>query len=260
MAIAYLSKKAAQGSTSAGTTLTASFTDASSNPTTVPNGSVVFVAVISDNSVSYGGSPITSVSDQSGNTYTQLGVDEVYPGSLANDGVAGALFVAAIQGGYAIDNVTASFSQSTTARVVLAQAFSGISSSPTSVETLQRSGFGNTYDSVISSTLPIGDLYIGFAGVEYSIAPSVDTGNTGGTWVEVTAVSQGSTTSAVAGILQHKVVTVSGQSQMNGVAAGGSGCDIVNLTAQFAPGTFTFSKFTYGIRQVRQAVARASMR
>ena len=210
----------------AGTTLLINLT------TPIAVDDMIIVRVAADNLSAT--TPTMTVSDPSGNTYSQVAFAGI--NATAAAGVVGGLFACTATSAVAAgQNITVTFSGSVAHKAGYAESFLKFSSTPRAGET-PASGASST-PSVTSVSASTGDLVIGMAAVETRFVPSAyDSDTSNGSWstgfVRQSATS-GTDNLCVEAVGQWKIVTGAGTQTYN-ITAGAS-TDWVAHTAVFAP-------------------------
>lgn len=195
-----------------GTTMTVGFS-ISGGPVA---GTLVVVFVAADNLSAT--TPTVSVTDASGNTYTQIGFRGQNASAAA--GIVTALFYSILT--YDVPSpgqVTVTFSGAIVCKAVATRSYAGMAGA-TLANSAVNSGSSAT-PTVTSGTVNTGDLVVVANGVENTASPGTDTDTLNGPWnsLATSTGSGGNATTHISLTAAHKIVTGAGAQTFNQAGA-----------------------------------------
>lgn len=174
---------------------------------------LVFVAC--DNSETAGASPLTTFTEPSGGTVSNVRTSTRTSGA-SNDGVTITLRqfeVTAARPLVTNDLITVNFTSSTAAKCIGLVKVTGIMMSSSTITGNAGTGSGTSASSGAMGTAPgRDDIVFGWVGSEHTTAPGGDSDTTNGSWSDLHALNAGSGTAAtnIRLRVQYKVVTANG--------------------------------------------------
>lgn len=221
-------------------------------------GDLILVAIAADNAGTSGAAAISGVSDDSGNTYSQVEIQNRTPGNAANDGCTVAIYGSVVVNTItnAVNLVTIAWSPNVSAKAIVIVRIRN--ADPTPYSKPKNSGSGTTYTSNASTSMSAGDLFFGAVANESNTAPGTDTDTTNGSWSSDGAVSAGSGGDATKMALRAswKVVAGAGAQTLNGSTGANTDWALVAALYQ-APATDTIPH-NRALRIAGDGVSRAS--
>lgn len=217
-------------------------------------GEWLVVMLACDNAATSGTSPIDSISDTGGNTWTQRVNRNRTNGNTINDGVSIRSWTSAITTQIISGTITITFTTNTTAKIALLKKITPASGFVVAYGTTGGADGNSGTPSATTSSITNGHTVIAFVGDEHRGAVTADSDTTNGTWsTQQTAVAD--TTSNATSIRiasQHKTVTATATQTYN-VSINSTDWSVGWMT--FAPELAPSSGMLLGGRRNRLVIA-----
>lgn len=186
-------------------------------------GELVLIALATDNSRTFGTGPVTSLSDNAGNSYPLLVTQSlnwgIYdsPTSAANDGCSLFIFGKIITNAITVSTThTFAMDTATVAKATTGAHFSGVGArSDNATFWDSHSNVGDPIAFTTSSVTNGGLVFCAAAVEALSATPTGDSDTTNGSWSSIVAANTGTTTSSVGTFFQYKIVTATATQTWN---------------------------------------------
>lgn len=179
-------------------------------------GDMLVVMIASDNSATSGTSPISSISDSSGNTWNQRVNRNQTTGNTVDDGVSIRSYTSAITSALSSGDITILFNTDTSSKAALVKK---VSADPGEAIVYIGNGGGDGYSGTpsVSTTVNEGQTIIAFIGIETRSAVTADSDTTNGSWStqQSTRADQGGSLRSIRIASQYKTVTATGTQEYN---------------------------------------------